>query len=259
MSTAAIAFGGNIGDVKSNYNAARELLESNGVHVVAASSLYETTPVGSETAQRYRNAALLVETSLSPLPCLHLLQSIEQQLGRVRQTHWGDRTVDLDLLLFGDEVCQTDELILPHPACWYRRFVLDPLCEIAPKAKHPIARKSVQDLQIGLLMRPLTCQFLGAVLETRVALVAHVKRTFGDVVHVLADDAPNSILPFSFPSPNVSIELPALSVVVEVGTEQNVEKNGSTKNPLEENVMTNFCSVVEYALTAALDEPHRLA
>lgn len=110
-------------------------------------SLYETSPVGSPTGQSdFLNSVVRITTQLSPIILLDMLLSIEDDLGRRREAHCGPRCIDLDLLLCGDVVSQSDRLILPHPRLHKRRFVLEPLCELADRLIHPLLHVSVADL-----------------------------------------------------------------------------------------------------------------
>lgn len=145
---AYIAFGSNLGDRLSNMLAALELLVSHDcVTCMAQSSLYETAPVGGPPGQGpYLNGVVAVRTTLTPEALLAHCQTIESKLGRIRAVIWGPRTIDLDLLLFGDVVVQTDNLILPHPRMHERGFVLVPLAEIAPDVIHPVLRCNSSEL-----------------------------------------------------------------------------------------------------------------
>ncbi len=105
-----------------------------GIVVRSASSFHETEPVGGPPGQGpFLNGASVLETTLSPRELLHALQSIEDRFGRVRTVRWGERTLDLDLILFGDVILHEPDLIVPHPRFAERRFVLVPLAEIAPE------------------------------------------------------------------------------------------------------------------------------
>jgi 2-amino-4-hydroxy-6-hydroxymethyldihydropteridine diphosphokinase len=106
--------------------------------VVAVSSFYDTAPVGYVEQPRFLNAALLLETELEPVELLRELLAIERGMGRVRGVDKGPRVIDLDLLLYGQVVLETAELTLPHPEMAERRFVLEPLAEIAPSMVHPV-------------------------------------------------------------------------------------------------------------------------
>jgi 2-amino-4-hydroxy-6-hydroxymethyldihydropteridine diphosphokinase len=147
LTTAYIALGSNMGDRKANLDEAIRLLDgADGVRVVRVSSYYDTEPVGVVEQERFINAALEVKTSLGPEGLLKLCLEIEQRLGRVRTIHWGPRTIDLDILLFDALVMDTDKLKIPHPLMHERRFVLEPLAEIAPDAVHPASGKTIREL-----------------------------------------------------------------------------------------------------------------
>jgi 2-amino-4-hydroxy-6-hydroxymethyldihydropteridine diphosphokinase len=149
MSTLAlIGLGSNLGDRKARLDAAVAALgRTAGIAVVKVSGYHETRPVGGPPGQGdYLNAAVAIETSLEPLELLHVLQEIERDGGRVRTEHWGPRTVDLDLLLFGDRVLAGRELEVPHPRMAERRFVLEPLAEIAPGMIDPVSGRTIAEL-----------------------------------------------------------------------------------------------------------------
>jgi 2-amino-4-hydroxy-6-hydroxymethyldihydropteridine diphosphokinase len=145
---ALIGLGSNLGDRKAQLDAAvAALAEAPGVVVRAVSRYHETAPVGGPEGQpNYLNAAAAVETTLDPLDLLHVLQAIEHRAGRVRTVRWGPRTLDLDLLLFGDRIIETGELQVPHPRMAERLFVLAPLAEIAPGAVDPVTGRTVAEL-----------------------------------------------------------------------------------------------------------------
>lgn len=154
--TAYIALGGNLGNVEQTMRQAIEQLrESKSVDVVNCSGLYCTSPIGAQAGDHFLNAVICVQTSFTPEELLSLCQTIENKLGRVRDIHWGPRNIDLDLIAFDDLVIHSKALSLPHPACWYRRFVLDPMTEIAPEWLHPQRKTTVVELQTRLLNRPL--------------------------------------------------------------------------------------------------------
>ena len=144
--TAYVALGSNLGDKEANLRKALELLEERGVEVVKTSSFICTEPYGVTDQPQFLNGVCEVRTSLVPLALLHTLLEIEQEMGRVRLRHWGERNIDLDLLLYEDVVLDTEELKLPHPDMQNRDFVLLPLAEIAPELVHPILQKSIEEL-----------------------------------------------------------------------------------------------------------------
>ena len=148
---AAIALGSNLesrfGDREANLWEAVERLRELG-DVKAVSSSYDTKPVGYLNQPRFLNAALLLETSLDPTDLMRALLEIEQAMGRDRvgAVAKGPRVIDLDLLLYGQVVMNTTELTLPHPEMMGRRFVLEPLTEIAPGMIHPVLGLTVAEM-----------------------------------------------------------------------------------------------------------------
>ena len=144
--TAYVALGSNLGDKEANLRRALELLIERGVEIVKTSTFISTEPYGVTDQPTFLNGVCEVRTSLEPLALLHTLLEIEQEMGRVRLRHWGERNIDLDLLLYEDVVMDTPRLILPHPDMQNRDFVLLPLAEIAPELVHPILQKSIEEL-----------------------------------------------------------------------------------------------------------------
>jgi len=117
------------------------------IEVLATSTVYETDPVGGPPDQmQYLNAVAKIATTLDPIKLLDALQSIEQKLGRKREIAWGPRTIDMDILLCGSRIISTDRLIVPHPLMHERRFVMQPLAEIAPDVVHPILEMTTQTI-----------------------------------------------------------------------------------------------------------------
>lgn len=144
--TAFVALGSNLGDREANLNRAVELLKQHRVDVVKVSTFIETEPYGVTDQPRFLNGACMVKTELEPLELLRLLLSVEKEMGRVRLRHWGERNIDLDLLLFEDVLMDTEELRLPHPDMANRDFVMLPLAELVPDLKHPILQKTMLEL-----------------------------------------------------------------------------------------------------------------
>ena len=135
MHTAYVALGTNLGDKEANLRRALELLAEHGIEVAAVSTFIETEPYGVTDQPAFLNGVCKVRTALSPLELLRTLLAIEQEMGRVRLRHWGERNIDLDLLLYEDVRMDTPELKLPHPDMLNRDFVMNPLREIAPGLK----------------------------------------------------------------------------------------------------------------------------
>jgi 2-amino-4-hydroxy-6-hydroxymethyldihydropteridine diphosphokinase len=146
--TAYIALGSNVGDRKRMLEqAVSRLKKSADIEVIRVSSFLENPAVGGPPdAPPFLNAAAEVQTTLGSHALLHHLLEIERDLGRVRREKWAPRKIDLDILLYGDQIISSDELIIPHPLMHERRFVLQPLAEIAPHAKHPTLNVTVATL-----------------------------------------------------------------------------------------------------------------
>lgn len=133
MATAFLGIGSNLGDREGHLRRALDLLAAEeGIEVVAVSTLRETEPVGPVEQGPFLNGAVQVSTELPPRELLERLLDVEQRLGRVRSERFGPRTIDLDLLVYGDEVVDEPGLMLPHPRLHERRFALEPLAELAP-------------------------------------------------------------------------------------------------------------------------------
>ncbi|HUJ18969.1 MAG TPA: 2-amino-4-hydroxy-6-hydroxymethyldihydropteridine diphosphokinase [Nitrospirota bacterium] len=140
---AYIGVGSNVGDKKANCQRAIELLEE-ADKVVAVSSLYYTEPVGYQEQEDFINAVVALETERSPAVLLARCLALEERLGRKRTLRWGPRTIDLDILLYGEQVVNLPDLVIPHPQMAARKFVLVPLVEIAPDAVHPVLKKTAR-------------------------------------------------------------------------------------------------------------------
>ncbi len=146
--TAYIGLGSNLGQRQRILRRALEALDGReGIEVRRVSTFIETEPVGGPPQGPYINAAAELRTTLSPRALLDVLLDVEDELGRVRTVHWGPRKLDLDLLLYEDQIIDEPRLQVPHRHMHKRQFVLEPLGEIAPDAVHPVLGKSVRELQ----------------------------------------------------------------------------------------------------------------
>lgn len=153
---ALISLGSNLGDRKGILDAAiAAIAAADDVQIRAVSSYHETMPVGGPAGQgAFLNAAVTLSTSLNPFQLLALLREIEASTGRVRTVHWGERTLDLDLLLYGEQIIDTTELTVPHRWMAVRRFVLAPLAQIAPEFIDPLSGRTI-DMLLARLDRGL--------------------------------------------------------------------------------------------------------
>lgn len=146
--TAYIALGSNLGDREANIRSALLMLDKlDGIGVRKTSTLFENSAIGGPIgAPDFLNAAAEIETTLDARELLGCLLDVERSLGRARREKWAPREIDLDLLLYGDRIIDEDGLTVPHPLMHARRFVLKPLAEIAPRAVHPVYRKTIAEL-----------------------------------------------------------------------------------------------------------------
>jgi len=142
---AYLSLGSNLGDRRANLRNAIGKLLSFG-KLLAVSSFYETEPVDFTEQPWFLNCAVALQTELQAEDFLAEIIAIEREMGRQRTQPKGPRTIDIDILLFGKATLQTPQLTLPHPAMHQRRFVLQPLAEIAPDVGHPVLKKSVREL-----------------------------------------------------------------------------------------------------------------
>jgi len=152
LKTAFLSLGSNLGDRVAHIERAVSALWQAGVVVFRRSSLYETEPVGTNTQRWFVNCVVEVETGLMPVALLHTLKRIERGLGRNPSTgaQPAARTIDIDILAYGQLVASSPELTLPHPRLAERRFVLEPLRELVPDWRHPITRLSVVEMLAAL-------------------------------------------------------------------------------------------------------------
>lgn len=151
MSIAYIALGSNLGERKQNILTALNYMEQSGLKILAVSSLLETEPYGVTDQPSFINAAVKIETELAAHDLLRLLLIIELKMGRVRKRHWGERNIDLDLILYDDKIMKDKDLIVPHPDMQNRLFVLSPLAEIAGDVVHPVFKITISAMLNNLM------------------------------------------------------------------------------------------------------------
>jgi 2-amino-4-hydroxy-6-hydroxymethyldihydropteridine diphosphokinase len=140
-----LSLGSNVGDREKHLQEAIERLEALG-RIISISSFYETEPVEFTRQPWFLNCAVALETAETAEQLIRTLLDIEHEMGRQRTEAKGPRIIDIDILLFGNEIVNSRELTIPHPAMHHRRFVLEPLAEIAPTVRHPVLRETVREL-----------------------------------------------------------------------------------------------------------------
>lgn len=144
-----LSLGSNLGDRQANLRRAISMIDLHIGKVKKESSAIETLPWGYESVHPFINAAIKIESSLSPLSLLHKTQALERILGRTKKTEGGiyeDRIIDIDIILYDNMIITSKELTIPHPDFVFRDFVLKPLAEIEPEGKDPISGKSFREL-----------------------------------------------------------------------------------------------------------------
>ena len=141
-----LSLGSNLGDRESNLRKAVERLAASEIRVLGCSPLYETEPVDFTEQGWFLNQVVSGETSLFPLQLLLRLGRVERELGRVRGVPKGPRTIDIDILFYGAAVVDTPRLEIPHPRIAERRFVLQPLADLAPELRHPVTHRTVRQM-----------------------------------------------------------------------------------------------------------------
>jgi len=165
-----IALGGNINISEVVFADSLAQLKLRGCTDIRMSRIFTTRPVGADAGPEFLNAAAVLRTNLSAAEMLRALHEVEGMFHRIRTSHWGPRTLDLDLVLHGNQVSNSPGLVLPHPAMWYRRFVLEPASEVAADMLHPILKESVQCLFERLHHRPLQLEICGTAIPHLVEL-----------------------------------------------------------------------------------------
>lgn len=147
LAKAYLSLGSNLGNkLRFLKEAISRIEESGKISIGKISSVYETQPVGYENQGWFLNLVAEIKTSLVPQDLLEYTLSVEDQMGRKREVKWGPRNIDIDILLYDNQILRSDHLTLPHPRMHERRFVLLPLAEIAPNLLHPQLKKSIEEL-----------------------------------------------------------------------------------------------------------------
>ncbi len=146
MKRVYFSLGSNLGDREAALRQAVDALGPAGIRVLRVSSVYESEPVDVRDQPWFLNLVVEAETDLFPRQLLARTQSIERKMGRVRTRPKGPRTIDIDILLYGDAVIDSSDLTVPHPRMAERRFVLEPLAELAPDLRHPVTRATVREM-----------------------------------------------------------------------------------------------------------------
>ena len=159
MNSVFLLLGGNLGNRQQYLQEAIALINSNIAPVVEISSIYETQSWGKTDDPDYLNQVVTLKTEIPAPELLHKILDIELVLGRKREEKWGPRTIDIDILFYGDEIIDTEELKVPHPELHNRRFTLEPLAEIAPHLIHPVLKKTIlamkNELEDSLIVKKL--------------------------------------------------------------------------------------------------------
>lgn len=144
--TAYLSLGSNVGDREKSLQSAVNLLHGPGLRILRLSPVYETAPQDLPRQGMFLNLVAEVETDLFPRQLLARLQQVEKRLGRERRVAKGPRTIDIDILLYGGFVVDAPDLVIPHPRLHQRRFALEPLAVLAPGLRHPVLRRTVEEL-----------------------------------------------------------------------------------------------------------------
>ncbi|MBL8816834.1 MAG: 2-amino-4-hydroxy-6-hydroxymethyldihydropteridine diphosphokinase [Planctomyces sp.] len=165
MKPCLIAFGGNLGDTDDILKRSQEELTRRGIQILESSDCLRTTPVGENAGGVFVNAAARAVTDFNPHQTLRILHEVEALFGRTREIHWGPRSLDLDLILFDQTQLEEPQIRVPHPAMWYRRFVLQPAQQVAGDMFHPGFARTVCELLERMDRRPLVMEYEAAAIE----------------------------------------------------------------------------------------------
>jgi 2-amino-4-hydroxy-6-hydroxymethyldihydropteridine diphosphokinase len=150
MKTTYLSLGSNFGNREHLLGEALRLIESPGLHVARVSPVYETEPQEFKNQPWFLNLVAEVQTNLFPMQLLTRVRKIERKLGRKRTLDKGPRSIDIDILLYGESVIDSPDLVVPHPRMTERRFVLQPLADLAPDLRHPVLRRTIKELLAGI-------------------------------------------------------------------------------------------------------------
>ncbi len=141
-----LLLGGNLGDREANLSATRKWIRGEIGNISLASGIYETKAWGVENQPDFLNQVIQVQTTIEAEEIMEIALWIEKQMGRIRHQRWHERTMDIDILFYGEAIINADNLQVPHPRLHERRFTLAPLAEIAPDFTHPVLKKTAQEL-----------------------------------------------------------------------------------------------------------------
>ena len=150
MKTAYLSLGSNVGNRERMLGEALRLIEAPGLHVARVSPIYETEPQDFKNQPWFLNLVAEIQSTLFPMQLLTRVRKIERKLGRKGTVDKGPRSIDIDILLYGESVIDSEDLVVPHPRMTERRFVLQPLADLAPDLRHPVLRRTVRELLAGV-------------------------------------------------------------------------------------------------------------
>ena len=140
------SLGSNLGDRLGHLNQAFKLIQKKIGPITHKSSIYESEPWGKKDQSAFLNCVIGLKSTLKPEECLSIILEIEKEMGRERMEKWGPRTLDIDILIYGELIISNEKLEIPHPSMCARRFVMEPFSEICPNLIHPVFKKSVLNL-----------------------------------------------------------------------------------------------------------------